>query len=105
VKSASVWRHVRGNLRTRFALAFATVALAVAAMVGLLSYHAAEERIYQEIDASLRSAAMAIDNGQTTGLAAPALPERGPACCAASATCLPTGAIGWWTTSRARPAS
>ena len=72
-----VWRHVRTNLRTRFALAFATVAVVVAALVGLLSYHAASERIYQEIDASLRSAAAAVENGETTGLAAPALPDRG----------------------------
>ena len=72
-----VWRHVRTNLRTRFALAFATVAFVVAALVGLLSYHAASERIYQEIDASLRSAAAAVENGETTGLAAPALPDRG----------------------------
>ena len=53
------------------------VAVVVAALVGLLSYHAASERIYQEIDASLRSAAAAVDNGETTGLAAPALPDRG----------------------------
>ena len=72
-----VWRHVRTNLRTRFALAFATVAVVVAALVGLLSYHAASERIYQEIDASLRSAAAAVENGQTTGPAAPVLPDRG----------------------------
>jgi two-component system, OmpR family, sensor histidine kinase MprB len=65
------------TLRTRFALAFAVVAFVVAAMVGLLSYHAAADRIYQEVDASLRSTATAIDNGQTTGLAAPALPDRG----------------------------
>jgi two-component system sensor histidine kinase MprB len=74
---APVWRHVRTNLRTRFAFAFATVAFVVAAMVGLLSYHAAADRIYQEIDASLRSAATAIDSGQTSGLTAPALPDRG----------------------------
>jgi hypothetical protein len=42
-----VWRHVRTNLRTRFALAFAVVAFVVAAMVGLLSYHAVADRIYQ----------------------------------------------------------
>lgn len=35
------------TLRTRFALAFAVVAFVVAAMVGLLSYHAAADRIYQ----------------------------------------------------------
>ena len=62
-----VWRHVRTNLRTRFALAFATVAVVVAALVGLLSYHAASERIYQEIDASLRSAAAAVDTGRPPG--------------------------------------
>jgi two-component system, OmpR family, sensor histidine kinase MprB len=74
---APLRRHVRGNLRTRFALAFAIVAAVVAATVGLLSYHAASERIYQEIDASLRSAATAIENGQTSGLTALATPGRG----------------------------
>ena len=48
-----VRQHLRANLRTRFALAFAAVAAVVAAMVGLLGYHAASERIYQEIDTSL----------------------------------------------------
>ena len=57
--------HLRANLRTRFALAFATVAAVVAATVGLLSYSAAAERVYQEIDASLQSAATALPNGQT----------------------------------------
>jgi two-component system, OmpR family, sensor histidine kinase MprB len=75
--TAPVWRHVRTNLRTRFALAFATVALVVAALVGLLSYHAASDRIYQEIDASLRAAATAVENGQTDALTAPAPPDRG----------------------------
>jgi two-component system, OmpR family, sensor histidine kinase MprB len=74
---APLRRHVRGNLRTRFALAFAIVAAVVAATVGLLSYHSASERIYQEIDASLRSAATAIENGQTSGLTALATPGRG----------------------------
>jgi two-component system sensor histidine kinase MprB len=74
---AHPWRHLRANLRTRFGLAFATVAAVVAAMVGLLSHHAAADRIYQEIDTSLRSAAMAVENGQTSGLAGLAVPDRG----------------------------
>jgi two-component system sensor histidine kinase MprB len=72
-----VRQHLRANLRTRFALAFATVAAVVAATVGLLSYHAASERIYQEIDTSLRSAATALANGQTDLLSTPAPPGRG----------------------------
>ena len=72
-----VRKHLRANLRTRFALAFATVAAVVAATVGLLSYHAASERIYQEIDTSLRSAATALANGQTDLLSAPAPQGRG----------------------------
>ena len=68
--------HLRANLRTRFALAFATVAAVVAATVGLLSYNAAAERIYQEIDASLQSAATA-------------------ACCGASVSCRRTPATAW----------
>jgi two-component system, OmpR family, sensor histidine kinase MprB len=56
---------LRTNLRTRFALAFATVAFVVAATVGLLSFHAASERIDDEIDTSLRSAAAALAGGQT----------------------------------------
>jgi two-component system, OmpR family, sensor histidine kinase MprB len=50
----------------------------VAATVGLLSYHAAAEQIYQEIDASLRAAAAALDDGRTDGLTALAAPDRGP---------------------------
>jgi len=69
---ATVREHLRANLRTRFALAFAAVAAVVAAMVGLLSYHAASERIYQEIDTSLRSAATALANGQIDLLSTPA---------------------------------
>ena len=64
-------RRPRSNLRTRFALAFATVAAAVAATVGLLSYHAASERIDQEIDNSLRSATVALADGQTDVLTPP----------------------------------
>ena len=67
---------LRTNLRTRFALAFATVAAVVAATVGLLSFHAASERIDQEIDSSLRSASVALANGQTDVLVAPGPPGR-----------------------------
>ena len=65
-----------GNLRTRFALAFALVAGVVAATVGVLSYHAASDRIYQEIDASLGSAATALDSGQTDVLGLPVDRDR-----------------------------
>ena len=75
---ATVREHLRANLRTRFALAFATVAAVVAATVGLLSYSAAAERIYQEIDTSLQSAATALPNGQTDVLTMPAPQGRGP---------------------------
>ena len=74
---AAVREHLRANLRTRFALAFATVAAVVAATVGLLSYSAAAERIYQEIDTSLQSAATALQNGQTEVLTTPAPQGRG----------------------------
>ena len=50
----------------------------VAATVGLLSYSAAAERIYQEIDTSLQSAATALQNGQTEVLTTPAPQGRGP---------------------------
>jgi two-component system sensor histidine kinase MprB len=64
------------TLRTRFALAFALVAAAVAATVGLLSYHAASQRIDQEIDTSLRSATVALTEGQTDVLVTPQ--QQGP---------------------------
>ena len=68
--------NLRTTLRTRFALAFATVAAVVAATVGLLSFHAAYERINQEIDMSLRSATVALANGETDVLTAPDPPQR-----------------------------
>jgi two-component system sensor histidine kinase MprB len=52
------------SLRSRFALAFALVAAVVAVLVGVLSYHAAAERITAEIDRSLRSATVALASGQ-----------------------------------------
>jgi two-component system sensor histidine kinase MprB len=76
--ATTVREHLRANLRTRFALAFAAVAVIVAATVGLLSFHAASERIYQEIDTSLQSAVTAVSSGQTDLLTAPAASGRGP---------------------------
>jgi two-component system sensor histidine kinase MprB len=61
------------TLRTRFAGTLALVALLVAAAVGLLSYNAASDRIYDEIDQSLRTTAAAVAAGQTQVLSA--LPE------------------------------
>jgi two-component system sensor histidine kinase MprB len=63
---------LRTTLRTRFSLAFALVAVVVAGTVGLLSYHAASQRIDQEIDNSLRSATVALADGQTDVLNPPA---------------------------------
>ncbi|MBV9922288.1 MAG: HAMP domain-containing histidine kinase [Pseudonocardia sp.] len=67
------------NLRTRFALAFAAVAAAVAGSVGLLSYHAAADRITSELDRTLQTATTALENGQDGVLAvpAPATPSEG----------------------------
>ncbi len=94
---ATVREHLRANLRTRFALAFATVAAVVAATVGLLSYNAAAERIYQEIDASLQTAATALQNGQTDLLTAPAPqgrgPRRGPSRSVAAQVVAPDGTV------------
>lgn len=66
------------NLRTRLALAFAVVGAVVAALVGLLSYRAASERITAEIDQSLRSVATAVVAGQTQVLESTAAPADGP---------------------------
>ena len=67
---------MRTTLRVRFALAFAVVAAVVAGTVGVLSFHAASERIFQEIDTSLRSATVALADGQSDVLNAP--PPPGP---------------------------
>ena len=58
------------TLRTRFAGTLALVALLVAAAVGLLSYNAASDRIYDEIDQSLRTTSAAVAAGQTQVLSA-----------------------------------
>ncbi|WP_433502369.1 ATP-binding protein [Pseudonocardia halophobica] len=53
------------SLRTRFALAFALVAVVVAGLVGFLSYRAASDRTTDEIDRSLRATAAAVAAGRT----------------------------------------
>jgi two-component system sensor histidine kinase MprB len=58
------------SLGTRLALAFALVGAVVAVTVGLLSYHAASERITQQIDDMLTSVTTAVVNGQSEVLAA-----------------------------------
>src|SRR5690349_3991059 len=67
------------NVRTRFALAFAAVAITVAALVGLLSYTAAADRIENELDRTLQTATTALANGQNGVLEAPTPgPPGGP---------------------------
>jgi two-component system, OmpR family, sensor histidine kinase MprB len=53
------------SLRARFALAFALVSLVVAGLVGVLSYHAAAERITQANDTTLAAATAALAENQT----------------------------------------
>ena len=57
------------SLRARFALAFALVSLVVAGVMGLLSYHAAAERITQANDTTLTAATAALAENQTGVLA------------------------------------
>jgi two-component system sensor histidine kinase MprB len=52
------------SLRSRLALTLALVGAVVAGLVGVLSYHAASERITAEIDQSLRSITVAVAAGQ-----------------------------------------
>ena len=59
------------SLRSRFALAFALVGAVVAALVGVLSYHAASDRIIAEIDRSLTSVTAALAEGGTEVLTSP----------------------------------
>ena len=72
------------TLRTRFAGTLALVALLVAGAVGLLSYRAASDRIFDEIDASLQTISAAVVAGQTQVLTAvptddgPDGPDDGP---------------------------
>lgn len=64
------------SLRTRFALAFALVAVVVAGLVGFLSYRAASDRTTDEIDRSLRATSAAVAAGQTEVLE-PVVAPRG----------------------------
>ncbi|MDT7744057.1 MAG: two-component system, OmpR family, sensor histidine kinase MprB [Actinomycetota bacterium] len=57
------------SLRARFALAFALVSAVVAGLVGVLSYHAAAERITQANDTTLAAATTALAENQTGVLA------------------------------------
>jgi two-component system, OmpR family, sensor histidine kinase MprB len=59
------------SLRSRFALAFALVAAVVAGLVGLLSYHAAADRIQSETDRSLQTATTALLAGNDDALSTP----------------------------------
>lgn len=53
------------NLGTKFALAFAAVAAAVAAGVGMFSYHVTSGNMYAEVDRSLATEATALAGGGT----------------------------------------
>ncbi|MFI6338988.1 sensor histidine kinase [Streptomyces sp. NPDC050535] len=51
------------SLRSRFALAFAAVGAVVAVAVGALSYLAASDRVFAEVDRTLRSTTVALTRG------------------------------------------
>ncbi|MFD7131667.1 ATP-binding protein [Streptomyces sp. NPDC059894] len=57
------------SLRSRFALAFATVGAVVAALVGVLSYDAVRDRVLAETDRSLRSQTTAVAGAGTQAAA------------------------------------
>jgi two-component system sensor histidine kinase MprB len=59
------------SLRTKFVIAFASVAAIVAILVGLLSYQTASRRIDNQVDRSLLSTAGAIAGGATQVVAPP----------------------------------
>lgn len=66
------------SLRSRVALAFALVGAVVSALVGVLSYRAAADRITAETDRSLRSITVALAGGQDQVLAPSVVVEREP---------------------------
>ena len=68
------------NLGTRLALAFAAVAAAVAATVGVLAFYSAVERVNGEVDRALQTAATAVVDGYEEVLHAPVadLPDGSP---------------------------
>lgn len=51
------------SLRSRFALAFAAVGAVVAVTVGALSYLAASDSVFAEVDRTLRSTTVALTRG------------------------------------------
>ncbi|USQ82464.1 HAMP domain-containing histidine kinase [Streptomyces phaeoluteigriseus] len=55
------------SLRSRFALAFAAVGASVAVTVGALSYLAASDRVFAEVDRALRSTTVALTRGMEKG--------------------------------------
>jgi two-component system sensor histidine kinase MprB len=68
------------NLGTRLALAFAAVAAAVAATVGVLAFYSAVDRVDGEVDRALQTAATAVVDGYEDVLHAPVaeLPDGSP---------------------------
>lgn len=66
------------SLRSRFALAFAAVGAVVAALVGVLSYQAASDRVLAEIDRTLRSGTVALAHAQAEELALSDAVAQGP---------------------------
>jgi two-component system, OmpR family, sensor histidine kinase MprB len=81
VTAAQLADRARGSamsLRTRFALAFALVGAVVAGLVGVLSYHAASDRITNQIDSTLASVTAAVASGQDQVLASPPVVGDGP---------------------------
>ncbi|KPI02339.1 integral membrane sensor signal transduction histidine kinase [Actinobacteria bacterium OK074] len=66
------------SLRSRLALSFAAVGAVVAALVGVLSYQAAADRVTAEIDRTLRSATVALADDRARALALSEAVAHGP---------------------------
>ena len=66
------------SLRSRFACSFAAVGVVVAALVGVLSYGAASDRITAETDRTLRSATVALVRDREQALALSDAVTQGP---------------------------
>ena len=64
------------SLATRLAVAFALVAGVVAALVGVLSYDAAADRISQEVNQTLQAVTTSLASGQTAVLSRPSRSAR-----------------------------
>ncbi|MFG3018898.1 sensor histidine kinase [Streptomyces sp. NPDC048254] len=67
------------SLRARLALSFAAVGAVVAALVGLLSYRAASDRVLAETDRTLKSTTVAVVRDRAGALAVVDAMTRGPA--------------------------